>query len=161
MPDSNTLKIGEAAERLGLSVQTLRFYEQEGLLVTGRTERGTRVYTEDDLQRIQAIRRLVELDIPLQLIRQLADTRRNSESGDQACRAVSDQLGDMTHRLRELGQAIDRALQDIERADHLVRRCRDCQLKPSYRQCAPCPVSQDLDQAQILQIIWDQNHEHE
>lgn len=159
MSDSKTFKIGEAADRLGLSVQTLRFYEHEGLLVTGKTERGTRIYSEDDLARIQAIRRLVELDIPLQLIRQLADTRRNSESGDQACRAVSGQLGEMTHRLRALGQAIDRALQDIEQADQLVRRCRDCRLKPSYRQCAPCPVSQDLDQAQILQLIWDQKHE--
>jgi DNA-binding transcriptional MerR regulator len=46
------LTIGQVAERTGLSVHALRFYEREGLLASevGRTPDGRRVYDEDDLE---------------------------------------------------------------------------------------------------------------
>ena len=46
------LTIGQAAERTGLSVHALRFYEREGLLASAvqRTPDGRRAYTEDDLE---------------------------------------------------------------------------------------------------------------
>jgi DNA-binding transcriptional MerR regulator len=56
------LKIGELARRTGLSVRTIRFYEQVGLLTaTARTEGNHRVYAADEvaqLQRISSLRRL-------------------------------------------------------------------------------------------------------
>lgn len=56
------LQIGEVAERTGVTQRTLRFYEERGLLKPpSRMEGGFRLYSEDDVQRVQQIRRLQDL----------------------------------------------------------------------------------------------------
>ncbi len=56
------LRIGEAAERSGVSSRTLRWYEEIGLLApTGHSSGGARRYGEDDLARIEHIRELQSL----------------------------------------------------------------------------------------------------
>ena len=63
------MKIGELAERTGLTVRTLRWYDQIGLLPpSGRTESGHRVYNEEDLARLQKILSLRALDFTLEEI---------------------------------------------------------------------------------------------
>jgi MerR family transcriptional regulator, heat shock protein HspR len=47
--------IGVVAETFGIHEQTLRLYEREGLLVPSRSEKNTRYYTDDDLERLQMI----------------------------------------------------------------------------------------------------------
>ncbi|WP_326640502.1 MerR family DNA-binding transcriptional regulator [Nonomuraea fuscirosea] len=50
---STSFTVGQAAERTGLSVHTLRFYEKEGLFATPvRRVGGQRVYSENDLRRL-------------------------------------------------------------------------------------------------------------
>ena len=52
------LRIGEAAKRAGVTTRTLRYYQEVGLLSPGTTPGGTRVYDEDDVERL---RRILEL----------------------------------------------------------------------------------------------------
>ena len=47
--------ISAIAERYNIHPQTLRLYEREGLLKPSRTEGNTRLYTEDDLKRLEVI----------------------------------------------------------------------------------------------------------
>lgn len=70
MPDRTiraaTMHIGEVAERTGLSLRTLRHYDEIGLLEPScRTDGGFRLYTEDDLQRLMVIRRMKPLGYSL------------------------------------------------------------------------------------------------
>jgi DNA-binding transcriptional MerR regulator len=56
------MRIGEAAARAGVSVRTLRYYEELGLLrPSARSPGGTRRYTEDDLARLARVRELKDL----------------------------------------------------------------------------------------------------
>ena len=57
--------ISVAAELAGVGVQTLRLYEQHGLLQPARTDGGTRQYSVDDIARSREIRRLVAAGINL------------------------------------------------------------------------------------------------
>ena len=47
--------ISSVAEQYGLHPQTLRLYEREGLLKPSRSEGNTRLYTDDDLERLEVI----------------------------------------------------------------------------------------------------------
>jgi MerR family transcriptional regulator/heat shock protein HspR len=47
--------ISAVAEMYGIHPQTLRLYEREGLLKPSRTEGNTRLYTDEDLQRLEFI----------------------------------------------------------------------------------------------------------
>ncbi|MGW1738091.1 MerR family transcriptional regulator [Nocardia sp. NPDC001965] len=62
------VSIGEAARRTGVPVRTIRFYCDEGLLVTGRTTGGHRVFTADTLARLSSIRRLRAVGLGLTAI---------------------------------------------------------------------------------------------
>ena len=56
------LQIGEVAERTGVTQRTLRFYEEKGLLKPPtRMEGGFRLYSEDDVRRVEQIKRLQKL----------------------------------------------------------------------------------------------------
>jgi DNA-binding transcriptional MerR regulator len=56
------LQIGEVAERTGVTQRTLRFYEEKGLMKPPtRMEGGFRLYSEDDIQRVERIKRLQQL----------------------------------------------------------------------------------------------------
>ena len=153
------MKIGDVAIQLGLTVQTLRFYEKEELLDTQKTAGGTRIYTPDDIERVRAIRTLVELGIPLTMIKHLAHARSNSDTGDQASQSVSSQLKQIENKLMQLQRTLTETLSDIKQADQLVTQCTNCQTRPTRKNCAPCPVTKDLNHAQLLQLIWDQDVE--
>jgi DNA-binding transcriptional MerR regulator len=56
------LQIGEVAERTGVTQRTLRFYEEKGLLrPPGRMDGGFRLYSEEDVRRVEQIKRLQTL----------------------------------------------------------------------------------------------------
>jgi len=54
----NLLRIGEVARRAAVTTRTLRYYQEVGLLSPNTTPGGTRVYSEDDVERL---RRILEL----------------------------------------------------------------------------------------------------
>ena len=61
-PDEAYLQIGEVAERTGVTQRTLRFYEEKGLLrPPTRMDGGFRLYSEQDVKRVEHIRRLQDL----------------------------------------------------------------------------------------------------
>ncbi len=53
---SDELTIGEAAARIGIATSALRYYEEEGLIVSRRTDGGQRRYARDVLRRVAFIR---------------------------------------------------------------------------------------------------------
>lgn len=66
------MRIGEVAERVGLSLRTIRHYEEVGLIrPSTRTKGGFRLYTEDDAQRLALIKRMKPLDFSLEEMRDL------------------------------------------------------------------------------------------
>ena len=67
MTDDRPMQIGELAERTGLSVRTLRHYDEIGLLrPSARTDGGFRLYTADDESRLLLIRRMKPLGYSLE-----------------------------------------------------------------------------------------------
>lgn len=68
-------KVGTLARETGLTVRTLHHYDEIGLLVpSARTPAGHRVYTDDDVLRLQQIQSLRLLGFALDAIRQMLDT---------------------------------------------------------------------------------------
>jgi DNA-binding transcriptional MerR regulator len=102
------LQIGQVAERTGLSLRTIRFYEEHGLVrPTTRTGGGFRLYSEDDVARLEVIKRMKPLGFRLEemqeLLTLLADLSRTP--GDAA-------LTDRLRMFHEAALARVRALRD-------------------------------------------------
>jgi DNA-binding transcriptional MerR regulator len=84
------LSIGEVAERTGLSVHALRFYEREGLLATPvyRAPGGRRVYSEWDLEWLDLCIKLRGSGMPLTAIRRYAELVRQGNGNEKERLAV-------------------------------------------------------------------------
>ncbi|WP_142001441.1 MerR family transcriptional regulator [Amycolatopsis cihanbeyliensis] len=66
------MQIGEVAERTGLSLRTIRYYEEVGLVTpSARSQGGFRLYTEPDVARLLLARRMKPLGFQLEQMREL------------------------------------------------------------------------------------------
>jgi MerR family transcriptional regulator, repressor of the yfmOP operon len=130
------LQIGEVAERTGVTQRTLRFYEEKGLLKPPtRMEGGFRLYTEEDVQRVEQIRRMqnllnlslaeikemVEADEALQQIR--AEYRRDAEVEQRRqqlirARAITEQqhtiVRQKLEQLQAMNDQMEKRLQQLD-----------------------------------------------
>jgi DNA-binding transcriptional MerR regulator len=107
LPESEepNLQIGEVAERTGVTQRTLRFYEEKGLLrPPSRMDGGFRLYSEDDVRRVQQIRKLQDL-----LGVTLADIKEMVEAGEmlRELRAQYRPEAGVEEKRRQLLQAIE------------------------------------------------------
>lgn len=122
------MKIGELATRADCDVQTVRFYEREGLLEEPRREAsGYRRYDERHLTRLNFIRHCRSLDIPLPHVRQLLAF---AAEPDQSCAQVN---GLLDGHITLVKQRI-RALRALEK--QLVALRRTCDGDASH----PCAI---------------------
>jgi MerR family transcriptional regulator/heat shock protein HspR len=72
--------ISAVAEQYGIHPQTLRLYEREGLLKPSRSEGNTRLYTDDDLERLEVILKLTrELGVNLAGVEIILNMREKME----------------------------------------------------------------------------------
>lgn len=89
-----TMHIGELADRTGLSLRTIRHYDEIGLLkASGRTEGGFRLYTDEDQARLILIRRMKPLGFSLEEMMSLLkaiDTLQGAERGTDVAGVRSD-----------------------------------------------------------------------
>ena len=73
---ATTYQIGEVAERVGLSLRTVRYYEEAGLLTTaGRTPGGFRLYGDEAVDRLMVIKKMKSLGFTLEEMRSLLSVR--------------------------------------------------------------------------------------
>lgn len=80
-----SLTIAEAAERTGLTVHTLRYYERDGLLLRGvdRSPTGHRRYCEDDIAWIVLLTRLRATGMPIREVSRYAELVREGDGNEQ------------------------------------------------------------------------------
>lgn len=99
------------AKKAGVGSETLRFYEQKGLLPTpSRNGSGYRVYGDDDLVRLLFIRRAQELGFSLEDIKQLLQLTGSIRTPRQKVRAFAEtRLALIRQKIRDL-RAMERAL---------------------------------------------------
>ena len=76
-------QIGEVAQRLGLSLRTVRYYEEVGLVTPAeRSPGGFRLYDDDAVERLELIKQMKPLEFSLEETRELLELRgRLSEPG--------------------------------------------------------------------------------
>jgi DNA-binding transcriptional MerR regulator len=71
-PRGELMQIGQVADRTGLSLRTIRFYEENGLVVpTARSEGGFRLYSDGDVARLEVIKRMKPLGFSLEEMQEL------------------------------------------------------------------------------------------
>lgn len=75
-------QIGEVAEAVGLSLRTIRHYEEVGLVPpSGRSAGGFRLYTDGDVERLRLVKHMKPLDFTLDQMRELLELQDRLAAG--------------------------------------------------------------------------------
>ncbi|NUF26411.1 MerR family transcriptional regulator [Bombilactobacillus mellis] len=78
--DSKTYKIGEISKITNLTIDTLRYYEKEGLITPARDQNNIRMYSDSDIRWIQFIKKLKQTGMPLKNIKEYSNLRDQGDS---------------------------------------------------------------------------------
>jgi MerR family transcriptional regulator, copper efflux regulator len=135
----NGLKqIGEVATRTGLSLRTIRYYEEVGLVEpSARSQGGFRLYTDTDVQRLLLIARMKPLEFTLEQMRQLLDATDRLTSG---ARLAKSERARLRTTLGEFRQAIQARCATL-REQLATAQAFDAMLAEQLEQLEPQPAT--------------------
>ena len=108
-----TFTPAETADRTGFSLDTLRYYEKEGLLTVARTSGGRRVYSDSDLEWLGLVRCLRDTGMPIADLRRYADL-----SGDDS--TLDDRLDLLIEHERQVVEKLEALLAQKARLDEKI-----------------------------------------
>jgi MerR family transcriptional regulator/heat shock protein HspR len=118
-PDSHrgVYMISVAAELAGMHPQTLRIYESKGLITPKRSPKNTRLYSQEDVERLRRIQELTtELGMNL--------------AGVEAVFELEEELARMRRRMRNMEKQADRVRRELHEEIERVRKSFKAELVP-------------------------------
>jgi Hg(II)-responsive transcriptional regulator len=127
--------IGQLANKVGVNIQTIRFYERKGILPKpDRKPSGYRVFNEEDVKRLSFIHMSKRHGFSLQEIKELLDLRIDSKISCEEVRALAEKKVEiMDAKIKEL-QSMKGALQK------LVVTCKD------RKYSSDCPILEAFEE---------------
>jgi len=139
---SHEIKIGQVANASGLSIDTIRFYEKQGLLKRSpRTEGGFRLFGAGDIETLKFVRKAQELGFSLNQIRELLILRADhvpacshvKELLDQKLTAVEQKITELRNLELSLKRALRKCKRELRTAESGHENC--------------CPVLEEITRA--------------
>jgi DNA-binding transcriptional MerR regulator len=105
-------QIGEVADAVGLSLRTIRYYDEANLVPpSGRSAGGFRLYTDADIERLRLVKHMKPLDLTIDEMRDVLTTRAR--------------LADPATPKRERHELVDRLAMFAELAEERCQRLRE------------------------------------
>jgi DNA-binding transcriptional MerR regulator len=138
------MRIGELARRSGVSTRALRYYEEQGLLVSERSSGGQRTYRESDVDRIALLQSLYTAGIPSRTIAEILPCV-DAPSADHAVYAWS-RMMEQRDRISENIAALQRtrdALDGVLARHRAWQATRPAPERARYDAASPTPVAQE------------------
>lgn len=128
------LNIGEVAKRTGVTVETVRFYERQGLIETPqRSDSGYREYPQETVKRVRFIQHAKEVGFTLKDISELLALRQ--EPGTSCA--------DIKIRAAQKIEEVDQKIRDLKRIrEALARMVMKCRGRGSLSEC---PILEELE----------------
>ena len=136
------MKIGELATVTDTAVETIRYYERQGLMpAPQRTDANYRIYDDVHAQRLSFIRHCRSLDMALDEIRVLLDFKdAPARSCLQVNRLLDDHIGHVAARIREL-RTLQRQLSALRGQCRTASAAADCGILKELDDGGPTPTS--------------------
>jgi DNA-binding transcriptional MerR regulator len=132
--DAQSLQIGQVAQKTGLSIDAIRFYEKEGLVPRpARTQGGYRLYRQREVADLEFIQKAQQLGFSLKEIRELFSIQRHpQETCVHVRNLIAQKLAVVRGKIEEL-QTLEAAL------GASLKQCRKVLRRPAKHRDS-CPV---------------------
>ena len=136
----HNLKIGELAKKTGCLVETIRYYEREGLLPEPiRSEGNYRLYGNAHAERLRFIRQCRSLDMTLDETRRLLNLR---DAPEESCHEVNTLIDEhLCHVIDRIGElkALQKQLKELRNLCQKTEAVKNCEILQSLASPAELP----------------------
>lgn len=133
------VKIGDLARLAEVTMRTVRFYEDLGLIQpAGRSTGGFRLYRREQADRLKALLSLKEVGFSLDDIRAYRDLATEGEPAYAVMQRLRRRIDEGASQLRSRIDRLQVALLDLERTAETLSQCHGCDRKPFDGSCQDC-----------------------
>ncbi|MDD5544312.1 MAG: MerR family transcriptional regulator [Acidobacteriia bacterium] len=153
------IKIGTLARNAQVSLRTLRYYEEIGLISpASHSQGGHRLYTSEDMKRLEVINYLKSLPLSLEEIREIFTIKKTASARDKKeqvallIKALYGKLNAVNTRLRELTEVKDELSAMVE----ILKDCARCEGKPFLKSetCGDCRAVDRRDHVPLIMSVF-------
>ncbi len=136
---TNLVQIGDVARAANVTTRTVRFYEDLGLIRSAkRSTGGFRLYAADQAERLRAVIGLKEVGFSLDEIREFQRLARPGEIAFEVMARLRGKVVFGAAQVRKRIETLERALDDLERAEATLSECDGCEAKLYDSACHDC-----------------------
>jgi len=136
----NGLSIGKLAKQVGLGIETVRFYERQGLIEPPpRTDSNYRIYPEKEVDRLKFIKRAKDLGFTLKEIKELLELQHDPHATKADIKKRTEQ------KIKNIKQKVQDLTRILTALEHLAGTC------DGHGPLSECP---------ILEALTGDGHEH-
>jgi DNA-binding transcriptional MerR regulator len=130
------LKIGEVANKTGVSLRTIRYYEELSLInPIGRSSGGFRLYDDKTLSQIRLIQYLQELELSLKEIKNLLASKEKGRTRGQLAKDLLSRLRNHCAEAERKRAVYQDIIRDFDEGMKILSECRDCLKAPDEPHC--------------------------
>ncbi len=112
------MRIGEVARQSGVSTRALRYYEEQGLIATGRTLAGQRTYAESAVERVKLIQSFFAAGLPSRTIVKLLPCHDSGVATPETFALLEAERSRISESMGSLAAALDALDRMIDIAHH-------------------------------------------
>ncbi|WP_299962348.1 helix-turn-helix domain-containing protein [uncultured Roseobacter sp.] len=138
--------IGKASKQSGVNIETIRYYEREGIVPKpGRSEGGRRLYSSDEIAKLRFVRRCRDLGFPIPIVQTfLSLTAQNDRSCGEVKTMAENRLGEINAKIENLERLREALLSLSKNCDDGTAACPmlDALMKDGFNDDVPKPNGQ-------------------
>ncbi|CUH60853.1 helix-turn-helix domain-containing protein [Thalassobacter stenotrophicus] len=133
--------IAKASEQSGVNIETIRYYEREGVVPKpGRSAGGRRLYSADEIAKLRFVRRCRDLGFPISIIQTfLSLTKQSDRSCGEVKAMAENHLGEITAKIENLVRLREALLSLSKNCDDGTAACPmlEALMKDGFREGVP------------------------
>jgi MerR family Zn(II)-responsive transcriptional regulator of zntA len=149
------LSSGDMARGCETTVRTVRFYEEAGLIEpVARSEGGHRVYSPEQLLKLQLIMDLREAGLSLQDIKSLFELKERCANAEVASKQMADALEAQIACMQRKIAVLRRLREELASMVATIRECQGCEAPDFKLRCDGCDVMARPDVPRAMRLLW-------
>ncbi|MFQ5769213.1 MAG: MerR family transcriptional regulator [bacterium] len=150
------MKIGELASETGLTVRTIRYYEELGLIKPlERSKGGFRVFSETAISKVELIHYLKSIHLSLNEIKELLLMKKRGNTMGEVVKEILPHLESHAEEARRKIEKYQKIKEDIEKSRSILKKCVDCIRLPTEASCYDCEVIKSQKAFPlVVRLIW-------
>lgn len=152
--DEPVLTTGDMARLCSSTLRTVRFYEQEGLIRPRERAGGRRMFTHEELRKLQLALDLREAGLSIQDVKDLFELKSRHVTAREASTEVSDILARQIASMQEKIAKLRKLREELSAMLTVVAECRECEGDRFPHACGECDVVAQPGIPRAVRVLW-------